>query len=226
MTFAELCNLWNYNRYSLSGLTKGLPMDVIQKKCPLCAQMIPAEALVCPVCRRDVDTREGAAAFIAAEQLRLKAEKRRKANRKLIGYGLLGALIVLIISNRDDRAPESGGTTPTQTLPPAKPPAPRPLTASEAAGNMSISTDSWRKKFSVMTADFSLNNGNSFDVKDVEIRCDHTAPSGTRIDSNTRTIYEVFRANAARQLKDFNMGFIHEQAAETSCRVVSVVPIR
>jgi hypothetical protein len=201
-------------------------MDGIQKKCPLCAQMIPAEALVCPVCRRDVDTREGAAAFIAAEQVRLKAEKRRKTNRKLIGYGLLGALIVLIISNRDNSAPESGGTTQTQARQKANPPAPRPLTASEAADNVTVRTDSWRKDFSMMTADFSVNNGNSFDVKDVEIRCDHTAPSGTNIDSNTRMIYEVFRANTARQLRNFSMGFIHSQVAETRCRVASVVPIR
>ena len=50
--------------------------------------------------------------------------------------------------------------------------------------------------------------------------CTHSAPSGTEIDSNTRTIYELVPAGSKKVVKDFNMGFIHSQAASTYCQIV------
>lgn len=87
-----------------------------------------------------------------------------------------------------------------------------------------IKNFAWSKsEFGVMTASFIFENKNDFDVKDVEVQCQHSAPSGTRIDSNTRTIYEVFRARSQRTIKSFNMGFIHSQVSQTGCGVANLV---
>jgi hypothetical protein len=71
----------------------------------------------------------------------------------------------------------------------------------------------------VMEANFTITNASTRDLKDFEIRCEHSANSGTKIDSNTRTIYEVVKAGQKRAFKNFNMGFIHEQAVRSSCRI-------
>lgn len=72
---------------------------------------------------------------------------------------------------------------------------------------------------SVMEADFVITNNNSFPIKDIEITCTHFANSGTKIDSNKRTIFEVVSANKSKTMSDFNMGFIHSQAASSSCSI-------
>ncbi|HEX6716802.1 MAG TPA: hypothetical protein VF088_06805 [Pyrinomonadaceae bacterium] len=82
----------------------------------------------------------------------------------------------------------------------------------------------WRKGGfgSVMEADFTINNPTQYRFKDFEITCTHYAKSGTQIDSNTRTIYEVVEARSKKLIKDFNMGFIHSQAASTACEMTDV----
>jgi hypothetical protein len=90
-----------------------------------------------------------------------------------------------------------------------------------AKENLELTNFSWSKGGfdSIMMATFYLSNKNAFDVKDFEITCRHTAPSGTAIDSNVRTIYEVVKANSKRTIRDFNMGFIHSQVARSNCFV-------
>ena len=74
-----------------------------------------------------------------------------------------------------------------------------------------------------MDADFTIRNSSDFNVKDIKITCYHYASSGTQIDRNTRTIYELFAARSTRHLKKFNMGFIHSQAEASSCRIMDFV---
>lgn len=71
----------------------------------------------------------------------------------------------------------------------------------------------------IFKATFTLKNNNIFDVKDIEVRCDHTAKSGTVIDHNIRTIYEIVKAHGTKTVRDFNMGFINSQAVATQCQV-------
>lgn len=82
---------------------------------------------------------------------------------------------------------------------------------------------SWSKEGfgSVMEATFSIKNKASIDMKDFEIRCEHSAASGSVIDSNTQTIYDIVQANSTRTFRNVNMGFIHTQAARSSCSVVA-----
>lgn len=76
----------------------------------------------------------------------------------------------------------------------------------------------------IMNASFVISNKNSFPVKDLRVKCTLSAPSGTIIDSNTRTIYQSIRANGQITLRDFNMGFVHSQSASASCDVTSAIP--
>lgn len=58
--------------------------------------------------------------------------------------------------------------------------------------------------------------------KDVEIKCTHFAPSGTEIDSNTRTIYQVFEAHSTQEIRQMNMGLIHSQVGRSGCQIVNL----
>lgn len=79
---------------------------------------------------------------------------------------------------------------------------------------------------SVMEATFVIKNSLPINVKDIEVKCTHSAASGTVIDSNTRTIYEVIRSGKTRTFREFNMGFIHSQAKRSSCVIVDVATFR
>ncbi len=92
----------------------------------------------------------------------------------------------------------------------------------EAPSLFSIKDFGWSKSYSVMTARFTFENKSDFDIKDILVKCEHMAPSGTTIDSNSRQIFEVFNARSTRTIKNFNMGFIHSQAASSYCTVVDM----
>lgn len=90
-----------------------------------------------------------------------------------------------------------------------------------------ISNFSWSKSAygSVMEATFTIKNTLPFAVKDIRVKCSHSAPSGTVIDSNERVIYEVIKAKKARTFREFNMGFIHSQATRSGCRITDVTRV-
>jgi len=71
----------------------------------------------------------------------------------------------------------------------------------------------------IMEATFVVKNDSDYPVKDLEITCRHSANSGTKVDSNTRTIYEIVKSHAKRRFPKFNMGFIHSQATKSSCKI-------
>ena len=80
----------------------------------------------------------------------------------------------------------------------------------------------WSTDGMIMTGNFKIENPTDHDFKDFEITCNHFAPSGTKIDSNTRTIYEVIKAHGKKTMNDFNMGFIHSQAKSSSCSITDL----
>jgi uncharacterized membrane protein (Fun14 family) len=85
-------------------------------------------------------------------------------------------------------------------------------------------TFTWRKGGfgSVMFASFDFTNNNNFAVKDITVTCNHSADSGTRIDSNTRTIYQLIDAHSYKSVNDFDMGFIDNQATQTHCYIANL----
>lgn len=74
----------------------------------------------------------------------------------------------------------------------------------------------------VMEANFLISNESNHDIKDIEISCNHSGESGTKIDSNSRTIYEVIKSKQKKKVKKFNMGFIHSQAVKSSCKITNL----
>jgi len=93
----------------------------------------------------------------------------------------------------------------------------------EALQKMQLEFDWGKGGFdSVMIANFTIKNMGNYDVKDLEVKCTHSANSGTVIDSNDRTIYEIVKAHSTKKVNDFNMGFIHSQAARSRCEIVDL----
>lgn len=83
---------------------------------------------------------------------------------------------------------------------------------------------SWDRAFlgTIMELDLTIKNALRHPVKNIKLRCVHSAPSGTVIDTNERVIHEVIEAGSTRIFRDINMGFIGAQVAQTACSVVGV----
>ncbi len=77
----------------------------------------------------------------------------------------------------------------------------------------------WSQNFSIMELSVTIKNNSEFALKDFVIDCEHSAPSGTVIDSNRRKIYELIEAGKSKRINKFNMGFIDSQAVSTACIV-------
>jgi hypothetical protein len=77
----------------------------------------------------------------------------------------------------------------------------------------------------VLLADFTIKNTTEHSFKDFEITCKEFGPSGTLIDSNIRTVYEVVEAHATHKVNHFNMGFVHSQTARLQCEITDLVPM-
>ena len=99
----------------------------------------------------------------------------------------------------------------------------KPLTKSEAMHNIRIDGFRWDKSGfgSIMIATFVIHNDNKFPVKDLVVKCTHTANSGTVVDSNTRTIFERIEARSYQSVVDMNMGFIRSAVKSSQCNVVN-----
>ena len=150
----------------------------------------------------------------------------------VLGVGILVVVLSSVwMSWHYAPAPSSTSTTfpaPPGSSGPAASPAPAPPDQSIALRKISIESWSWRKGGfdNIMMADFVFQNDNPFPVKDLTVECVHSAPSGTKIDQNTRTIYEVIPAHGSKSITNFNMGFIDNQAERSFCHIKDYVAER
>jgi hypothetical protein len=134
---------------------------------------------------------------------------------------LIGGLIALIsiISNLSKTPEEKARETAAAETATVR------QTARQVAMNETkIVKFSWQKGGfnSVMLANFTIRNNGDRDVKDLDIRCEHAGPSGTVIDHNEQTVYEIVKAHSTRTLREVNMGFIASQAAGSNCEILSL----
>lgn len=118
--------------------------------------------------------------------------------------------------------------TPVASLPPYiyhSTPKEDPKTV--ALRDVSLALDSWSKGGfdNIMLANFTIKNATKYSVKDITVTCTHSAASGTEIDSNTRTIYERVKPKDQKRIRDFNMGFIHNQAQSRRCEIDNLVVV-
>lgn len=84
----------------------------------------------------------------------------------------------------------------------------------------------WRTRLggSIMEADFVIKNASDVPIKDLRIVCTHYSQSGTRIDSNSETLYQIFPAHSNVTKQGVNMGFIHSQVESTRCVIEKYSP--
>ena len=141
--------------------------------------------------------------------------KKQTGGRLFLALLAVIILIGVISNNKSSPSPLSSTSKP------------EPVDAKELLLKQVKLQYSWTKEGfgSLMKANFTVTNPTGIAFKDVEITCRHTAPSGTEIDSNVRTIYEVVGANSTWKKQDFDMGFIHSQVQRSSCSITDLVPI-
>jgi len=130
-----------------------------------------------------------------------------------------GAMIVVIVARGPTSATKAASTeTVAQAV---VQPKPENLTRSQMLANFRVSALSWHKDGfgTIMTASFVVHNDNRVSLRDIEVTCSSTGPSGSIIDTNARTVFEVVRDRSYLQVDKMNMGFIRAEATETKCRV-------
>ena len=72
----------------------------------------------------------------------------------------------------------------------------------------------------MMLLNLIVQNGGKRDVKDINVVCNHSSNSETKIDSNSATIYGPFPAGKSKSIRGYDMGVFHDQAKETKCSIV------
>jgi hypothetical protein len=161
------------------------------KPCKECGKEISTEAKNCPHCGKKDPTGRQAGC---------------------LGIGCLSIVVLAVIGNLAGPNPSPSSSALS---------APPPSNAKEQVRAQLDLNFSWRKEGfdNVMTADFTITNRSTRPVKDVEITCIHHAPSGTEIDRNTRTIYEIIPAKGKKRIHNFNMGLIHSQVRSSACNI-------
>lgn len=186
-----------------------------RRMCPCCERALAPQARICPHCSSE-----------------LQAGRPPKIRRSMplsplqFSAAVLGIPTVLVLAAWLAATPTHGNpgvTVRPEDVARAYAQAGRPPPPGAAAGaGVSIADWSWSKGGfdAVMIADFTFRNDNPFPVKDLTVRCIHSAPSGTEIDRNTRVIYEIVPAHGTKLVPHFSMGFIASQATSSRCSVI------
>lgn len=142
---------------------------------------------------------------------------RKRTSCTSVGCAVL--LVLFLIGLVTTQLSKSGST-------PSSGPAQAPSLSREETvlHNVSLVNFAWSKGGfeNIMMANFTIANRNDVAVKDITIECQHAGKSGTRIDSNTRTIYDVIKPKSKKTFREFNMGFIHTQAVRSECSIKAV----
>jgi hypothetical protein len=182
--------------------------------CRDCGKSMTADMRYCGGC--GADNVSPAAASKPVAPAPLQAPPKKQSSGKLFVAALVLIIFIGIIS--------SNKSTPTTSSTDSEP---APVDVKELLLKQVRLQYSWTKEGfgSFMTANFTVTNPTGIAFKDFEITCKHTAPSGTEIDSNVRTIYEVVVANSTWKKQNFDMGFIHSQAQKSSCSITDLVPV-
>jgi hypothetical protein len=137
---------------------------------------------------------------------------------RLVFAGGLAAAVIVGFKSIDVAAPPTSAVAPVPAVAPSPPPPP-PAWKQVTIAKYDLRKDGFG---TVAIGDFTLQNDNSFAVKDVLLACTFYGASGTGLTERTVTIYETIPAKKSKRSKGINVGFIHQQAQTTSCRVVDV----
>jgi hypothetical protein len=188
--------------------------------CPECGREVSDKAPTCPTCGAPIASQPSARSPIYVSA----SPQPEKKNISCLQGGCVILLVLFLIGLVAGECGKSGTSNTGTSLTPSASPA--PSREDVAKENVELVDFSWKTGGfdNIMMATFVVRNNNDFPVKDITIQCNHSAKSGTEIDSNTKTIYETIAAKKKKTFRDFNMGFIHSQAASSRCHVTGVVP--
>lgn len=148
--------------------------------------------------------------------------KRRRFLKWFVGF-IVVVVIISKLGGGSDRTATTGTTTTGSVASSATDPSGAKRAQLETAKtSATLTLNSWRKDGfdNVMMVDVTIANGTDTPIKDIELTCTSSAPSGTVIDRNVRTIYEIVKTK--RRFRNFNMGFIAQQATRTSCEITDL----
>ena len=170
-------------------------------KCRECGTEVSDQAKTCPKCGVS------------------KPVKKTSALTLIVTGLFCFVALSMCMSAVNNNPPAPSGSSETSS------PAPQLDPREEAQNNLSLEKFSWYKGGfdSVMMINATIKNNGKRDVKDITIECIHSSNSGTRIDSNKKTVFELVKAGGSKRIKDFSMGFIHSQAASSNCSITDFV---
>jgi hypothetical protein len=91
----------------------------------------------------------------------------------------------------------------------------------QAVAALQITEIDWHKGGlnNIMMLSATVHNNGKRDVRDIQVVCDHASSGGTKIDSNSGTIYGPFPAGKSKSIHEFDMGVFHDQAKGTNCSI-------
>lgn len=73
----------------------------------------------------------------------------------------------------------------------------------------------------VLILNGSIKNGSNFAMKDADIKCTLTGPSGTVVGSVRETLFEIIPAHQSKRFRELNMGFMGStQVANFNCEIL------
>lgn len=176
------------------------------KPCRECKKEVSTEAKTCPHCGKKNPTRGGRRSWV-----------------QLAGGALVVVYTAFVIGQPEADRPESVSDfarTPSVSLSRERTDSPRNQALSQVKLKFT-----WRRGGfgTAMIADFVITNPSPWRIKDMEVTCDHFGPSGTKIDSNVRTIYQTVEPGETKKVDEFNMGIMHAQATKSSCSITNLV---
>lgn len=163
--------------------------------CKECGAQVSTQAKTCPSCGAKVKKPTSIVTWVILG---------------VFGIGFIGAL-----AGGGEGGSTSGGSAST---------APALSPKEQALKDLDFKFDWSKGGFdNIMMIDMKIKNNGTKDIKDFTVECEHSSNSGTKIDSNKRVVYEVIKAGETKKMKEFNMGFIHNQATSSSCGITDLV---
>ncbi|MEW6485781.1 MAG: zinc ribbon domain-containing protein [Pseudomonadota bacterium] len=158
-------------------------------------------------------------AMMISKDAKICPHCRKKQGWSLVAKIIIGFFILIALSAIGNLGREST-TNQTEIAPVISP-------KEAVSDKVRIVNFTWTKAGfdNIMEADFTIINDSEYRIKDIVIKCEHAAKSGTVIDSNRRTIYDIIEAKSIKEFSKFNMGFIHSQAESSGCAIVDFTVI-
>jgi len=129
----------------------------------------------------------------------------------------LALLFGITVAGIAHSAPTSGSTAATNA-----PKSELVDKQAQAVAALQMTEIDWHKGGlnNIMMLNATVQNNGKRDVKDIQVVCDHAASGGTKVDSNSATIYGPFPAGKSKSIHEFDMGVFHDQAKGTNCSIV------